>query len=508
MKRLLLGLLAVAVAGSGCVSGGQVRADSEVIEHDIERARRQGAMKCAPRELATAEADVEFAQGELSEGKSGPANDHVKAAEVAIKRALELSKGCAPKQVLIEHGPPVVTPPTKKPVVIKIETADKDNDGVPDDLDKCPDQAEDKDGFQDEDGCPDPDNDGDGVLDLNDRCPNIPGPASNFGCPVPQATDKDGDGVPDELDKCPDQPEDKDGFQDEDGCPDPDNDGDGLVDAVDRCPNVAGPITNFGCPVLDKDGDGIPDNLDRCPDEPEDKDGFQDEDGCPDLDNDADGVPDTLDACPNLAGPATNHGCPVGDSDGDGVADDADKCPTVPGPKENAGCPWPDADHDGIPDKDDKCPDVPGTADLQGCPKKYKLVTVTKGLIEIKKQILFKTNSSKIIGRTSGQILGEVAQVLKDNPSIKHVRIEGHTDSTGTELHNLKLSQDRADSVKAALIGEGIEPTRLESIGYGQSKPIASNKTSKGRAKNRRTEFHIVNEGEQTPPPPTPAPAP
>jgi len=94
--------------------------------------------------------------------------------------------------------------------------------------------------------------------------------------------DTDGDGIPDSKDKCPKEAEDKDGFQDEDGCPDPDNDGDGIADAKDKCPTEAGPAENEGCPDKDTDSDGIVDRLDKCPDQPETKNGFQDEDGCPD----------------------------------------------------------------------------------------------------------------------------------------------------------------------------------------------------------------------------------
>jgi len=150
---------------------------------------------------------------------------------------------------------------------------DRDHDGIIDSLDRCPDEPEDFDGFQDDDGCPDEDN--------------------------------DNDGIPDAVDKCPNEPEDFDGFQDDDGCPDLDNDHDGIPDVDDACPNEPedgkGKRPFDGCPstMEDSDGDGIPDVLDQCPDEPEDKDGFQDEDGCPDPDNDNDGVPDIYDACPN-----------------------------------------------------------------------------------------------------------------------------------------------------------------------------------------------------------------
>ncbi|MBI3183361.1 MAG: OmpA family protein [Myxococcales bacterium] len=451
-----LGLL---LLGSACVSGNKIRADAEVIKSELELARRSGAMRCAPRELATAEANLDFALGELSEGSSFRAAEHIRDAEAATKKAKLLSRDCGPKQVLVKDSAP------DKPVVVKIEETDTDGDGIFDKDDRCIDQPEDKDGFQDEDGCPEPDNDNDGVLDGNDKCPLIPGPQSNQGCPEEAPKDRDGDGIPDPLDRCVDQPEDKDGFQDEDGCPEPDNDQDGLLDGADQCPNEPGPIQNLGCPVKDKDGDGINDDKDKCPSEPEDKDGFQDEDGCPDLDNDGDGLPDAQDSCPNEAGPVENKGCPDKDRDGDTVVDRLDECPDEPGVKEE-----------------------------KGCPKKYKLVVVKKDRIEIKQQIKFATNSAKIVGTDSFEIIREVGQALRDNAHIKRVRVEGHTDSVGSDAHNLKLSQNRANSVMSALIKEGIDPSRMEAVGFGETKPIASNATATGRRENRRTEFNIVEQ--------------
>ena len=136
---------------------------------------------------------------------------------------------------------------------------DTDGDGLRDDVDDCPNEPEDFDGFQDEDGCPDPDNDKDGILDADDACPDEPGIAELKGC-APK--DTDGDGIFDHLDKCPNEPEDKDGFEDEDGCPDPDNDKDGILDVNDECPNEPGVPELKGCPIRDRDGDGIPDHLD------------------------------------------------------------------------------------------------------------------------------------------------------------------------------------------------------------------------------------------------------
>ena len=127
--------------------------------------------------------------------------------------------------------------------------------------------------------------------------------------------DRDGDGIPDDKDLCPDEPEDKDGFQDDDGCPDPDNDADGVPDSRDKCPNVPEDKDGFedsdGCPDPDNDKDGIPDELDKCPDQAMKDDGYSTGDGCADDDIDKDGVPNTQDACPYTAGPASNHGCPL-----------------------------------------------------------------------------------------------------------------------------------------------------------------------------------------------------
>ncbi|HEY2746085.1 MAG TPA: OmpA family protein [Polyangia bacterium] len=342
-----LGALLLLVAGC---PGNDLRGRTNGIRDVIRQARENGAYKCAPRELAMAESHLEFATTELDDGKYFPAKREVAVSEDNAHRALELS----PKE----------------------------------------------------------------------RC-NPP--------PVPKVIDTDGDGIPDKLDKCPTEPEDKDGFQDADGCPDPDNDNDGILDKDDKCPN-----------------------------EPEDKDGFEDEDGCPDPDNDKDGV---LDA--------------------------DDKCPNDPGPKENGGCPDKDRDGDGVVDRLDKCPDQPGPADNDGCPKP-KFIVVTKEKIELKQKVHFATNKSTIYP-DSFPMLTEVAEVLKSRPEIK-VRIEGHTDSRGTLKHNMKLSQDRAESVRTFLVDHGVGIERMEARGFGPTQPIDDNRTSKGRENNRRTEFIITSQ--------------
>lgn len=432
-------LSALLLLGSSCVSGKKIRADTEVLQVDVERARRQGALQCAPQELATAEAHLDFARGELSQGSSFRASEHVQQADLASKRAWALIRDCGGKR-------------GQKPgqVVVRVQQADGDGDNVPDREDLCPDQPEDRDGFEDADGCPEADNDRDGLLDGNDKCPLSAGPPTNNGCPEDKGKDRDLDGIADALDKCPEQAEDKDGFQDEDGCPEVDNDNDGILDGADKCPLLAGPLQLLGCPLMDKDNDGLTDDHDKCPEEPEDKDGFQDDDGCPDLDNDS-----------------------------DGVADLQDRCPLDPGVKEE-----------------------------QGCPKKYERVVVKRDRIEIKQQLNFRSGSARLTGRDSFATLDDVAQALTDASFIKKIRVEGHTDSVGSDTVNLRLSQQRADVVKSELIKRGIDPARMDSVGYGEGKPLSSNGTASGRAENRRTEFNIVEEQAPLPAPaPTPAPA-
>jgi outer membrane protein OmpA-like peptidoglycan-associated protein len=330
--------------------------------------------------------NVDFADAEVTEGNADAAREHLSVAEKNVKEALRLSKSCGPTQVVI--GKKQEEPRR----VVAIEKTDRDGDGVP---------------------------------DLDDACPELPGPKETQGCPV--AKDTDGDGVPDDIDRCPLDPEDKDGFQDEDGCPDPDNDGDGIVDRADACPNEPGPLESRGCPVLDRDGDGVPDA----------------EDGCPDV-----------------AGPKENGGCPDGDRDNDGTVDRLDRCPDKFGPP----------------------PD--------GCPRLYTLLEVKKEKIEIKQQVHFATAKFRVLP-DSFPLLAQVAQVLADFPKMR-VSIEGHTDNVGGEAANMRLSQRRAEAVRDHLVSKGISPARLEAVGYGPTKPIASNKTARGKAQNRRTEFRIV----------------
>jgi outer membrane protein OmpA-like peptidoglycan-associated protein len=240
------------------------------------------------------------------------------------------------------------------------------------------------------------------------------------------------------------------------GCPVPDKDNDGIPDDQDECPDVAGVALYHGCPVPDTDKDGIKDDVDKCPTVP----GLAKYDGCPAPDADKDGIPDDEDKCPNVAGVAKYNGCPIPDTDGDGVNDEEDKCPTVAGAKENNGCP---------------------------VIKKETIAKVEKAA----KNIYFQSGKAVILAASNAQ-LNEVVKVLKADTTL-NIAINGHTDNTGKAEANLKVSQQRADAVKAYFVKKGIAASRIAATGYGDTKPIASNTTVAGRQKNRRVELTLRN---------------
>jgi outer membrane protein OmpA-like peptidoglycan-associated protein len=351
ISRPVLFLLALAAS---CQKPGPMREYHAEISRGLKVAAvDEYALKCAPRELALAQSHQAFAELEWKEGDSRRAEEHLLLAKENVALAVAKADACRPR--------------------------DRDKDGVTDEKDKCPDEAEDINNFEDDDGCPEHDRDRDGIKDANDACP--------------------------------DQPEDKDGYMDADGCPDPDNDNDGIVDVKDACPDKA-----------------------------EDRNGYQDEDGCPEG---------------------------VVDRDGDGFRDDMDKCPDEPENKNEYL-------------DDDGCPDVPPSN-----------VRITQKQIQILEKINFETGKARILPNSYG-ILDSVAQVLRDYPNIK-VRVEGHTDSQGSDAINLKLSQARSESVRAYLINKGVDPGRLEAQGLGETKPLDTNNTNAGRAVNRRVEFTILS---------------
>jgi uncharacterized repeat protein (TIGR01451 family)/uncharacterized protein (TIGR03382 family) len=294
--------------------------------------------------------------------------------------------------------------------------------------------------------------------------------------PRARPKDSDGDGLANPQDGCPQEPEDNDGFQDQDGCAD-----------------------------LDNDQDGVPDVADKCPLEPEDKDGFQDEDGCPDPDNDQDGIVDAQDKCPLEAedkdGFQDEDGCPEPDNDEDGIVDAQDKCSLKPEDKDafqdEDGCPDPDNDRDGIEDGEDQCPQeqevINSVEDTDGCPDVGETkVEVTANKIRILEKVYFATNKDVVLAR-SFPLLQQVALVLRANPEITKVRVEGHTDDRAGDDFNLDLSRRRAANVRKYLVEQaGIAPERLESEGYGETRPVDTNKTEAGRENNRRVEFVIL----------------
>jgi large repetitive protein len=254
--------------------------------------------------------------------------------------------------------------------------------------------------------------------------------------------DRDGDGVVDDEDQCPLKPEDKDGFKDDDGCPELDNDDDGIEDNVDKCPNdkedLDGNRDGDGCPDLDNDNDQIEDDKDQCPNQAEDKDGYKDQDGCPDDDN-----------------------------DGDGVADSSDRCPNKPETKN-------------FYQDDDGCPDE-------------TLAKLEEGRIVIKDKIFFDSGKATI-KPYSFAILRAVAGILQTHPNIKRLSIEGHTDDRGGRKYNLELSQKRAEAVRKFIIDEGVGEERLVAVGHGKEKPASKARDNEAREANRRVEFLLLSE--------------
>ncbi|PKP14294.1 MAG: cell envelope biogenesis protein OmpA [Bacteroidetes bacterium HGW-Bacteroidetes-3] len=257
-----------------------------------------------------------------------------------------------------------------------------------------------------------------------------------------------------------------------------DTDGDGIYDKDDACPDVFGLAIFNGCP--DSDGDGIIDSKDDCPT----VFGLAELNGCPDADGD--GIADKDDACPNEKGTKANKGCP--DTDGDGIVDKDDACPTVAGPAANKGCPWPDTDGDGVTDNVDKCPTVAGPASNDGCPV-APTVEVMATLNEYARTILFD-NGKATFHKESIDILKAMTAIFKDYPQADFV-IAGHTDSVGSDKSNQLLSERRAAAVRDYLISNGINADRLTTVGFGESKPIDTNKTAAGRHNNRRTEVTL-----------------
>lgn len=202
-------------------------------------------------------------------------------------------------------------------------------------------------------------------------------------------------------------------------------------------------------------------------------------------DKDNDGIVDEKDECPDAPGEITLAGCP--DTDKDGIADKNDKCIDVAGTAKYNGCPVPDTDGDGIDDEEDKCPATPGKPANNGCPE-IKQDVVKK--IAVAAKSIYYMSGKDIIQKVSYPKLDVVVKVLKADTALQ-ISIEGHTDNKGNAVANLKLSVKRAQAVRNYLIKKGIGANRIAAQGFGDAKPIASNATPAGRAKNRRVELHL-----------------
>lgn len=404
MNRLTVcvATMASAVVLSGCLGErllGKVSGTDTVLQGAI--ADGSKTIGCAPKETAIAEANVRFARDALALGEYYRGKEHAERAEIYTQLARKKTDPvrCKDPNAVRDLAP---------------KLGDRDGDGYDDKADKCPDDPEDFDSFEDDDGCPDKDNDKDGVLDASEfkdgRWSNLDKKTENGR----------------ELD-CRNEPEDVDQFEDEDGCPDPDNDRDTLLDAVDKCPN-----------------------------DPEDFDSFEDEDGCPDKDNDNDKI---LDAAELVRNPDGTYQWTNNDKTTEnGVEVDCRNRPE---------------DYDGDRDEDG-CPDV---------------LKIDNCQIKLSDKIYFKFNKWDIDPK-SFKVLDEVKDTLNAAPDIK-IWIEGHTDSKGSDKYNKTLSQKRVNSVRDYLVKTGIASDRLEPVGWGEEKPIDSNKTNEGRANNRRVEFNL-----------------
>jgi outer membrane protein OmpA-like peptidoglycan-associated protein len=282
--------------------------------------------------------------------------------------------------------------------------------------------------------------------------------------------DSDDDLISDRDDKCPTAPEDLDGFEDQDGCPDFDNDLDNIADSLDKCPNLPEDIDGIndsdGCNDTDNDQDAIQDSVDKCPEIPEDIDGFSDNDGCPDNDNDQDGVPDSIDKCISIAedldGFQDSDGCADIDNDLDGVPDSLDKCPALQGVKEEMGCPA-----------------------LKDKPKEIKMGKV------ILPGVAFEPKTSSLV-QSASRILDQVYESLMAYPLIQ-LEIRAHTDAVGGIKNNMALTLERANVIKDYLVGRGISRDRLIAVGKGDTEPIADNSSIPGRQLNNRIEIFRIN---------------
>ena len=200
-------------------------------------------------------------------------------------------------------------------------------------------------------------------------------------------------------------------------------------------------------------------------------------------DNDGDGILNKQDDCPEIPGLEEFNGCP--DTDGDGIQDSEDKCPDIPGLQAFQGCP--DTDGDGVIDSEDECPDSPGLPENNGCPK---LTQETEDrIVEIAQKVYFEFDKTTLKPE-SLTVLNELIGIFTKHSNLD-ILIVGHADNIGADEYNLDLSLRRAKAVMNYLVSKGIDPKRVSTEGYGESRPEASNETRDGRKLNRRVEFDL-----------------
>lgn len=298
---------------------------------------------------------------------------------------------------------------------------------------------------------------------------------------TPRALDDDEDGVREADDRCPNAQEDRDGFEDNDGCPDLDNDNDGIPDERDRCPNVAEDVDNFqdddGCPDPDNDGDGVPDADDLCADESASARPDPENRGCPIRDRDGDEVLDVDDQCPDepvgVRADPRRRGCPLPDRDRDGVGDDDDPCPSDPAGEHpdrfRRGCPDPDIDHDGVPNETDACPSQPetinGVDDADGCPDRgEESVTLGRGAV-LFANVLRLTPRARALRPADNVLLSQAAQRLRGlGAELARVTVGVVADPRDREGRE---AQRLAQLVVDALVANGLSRSLVE------ARPIA-----------------------------------
>ena len=290
-----------------------------------------------------------------------------------------------------------------------------------------------------------------------------------------------------------------------------DRDNDGIPDDIDACPDTPGQPnadpTKDGCPLSDRDNDGIPDAEDACPTVPGVRNVDATKNGCPE-DRDGDGIADGVDACPDVPGVASDdpkkNGCP-GDRDGDGIADNVDACPDAKGPPnadpKKSGCPE-DPDGDGIKWADDACPFEKGEPSpdpkKNGCPK-----AATGGPVvaaaepEAGDHVLFRVSRASwddIVNPPGEKLVSAIRDALA-SPDVDHIEVQGHTDDSGEDQVNDKVSLHRAETVRDWLVKKGLPADKLVLKAFGWQRPIADNRVRQGRQQNRRVQFVLVKRG-------------